>query len=171
MLAHEIFDRFDAKQTSPGKWRARCPSHGSRGLSLALKETNEGNTLVHCFHGCTAAEVLGSVGLKTSDLYRDKLVSDGKPFIDKDTRSRVTQGCWFLLLWNTGGYKTAQPADKERYREYRAFLAKILPALKRAEETNLHYAASALMRMKTGIFTYEEIGRKMLKLIKLTEKK
>lgn len=52
------------------KYRAKCPSHRSRGLTLQIVQ---GRTapLVNCFAGCTYEEVLDSLGLKWGDLKDD----------------------------------------------------------------------------------------------------
>jgi len=49
---------------------ARCPSHddGSASLSLSRKQDR---TLIHCFAGCTADEVLAAVGMNLRDLFDD----------------------------------------------------------------------------------------------------
>jgi len=59
-----------------GKYMARCPSHEDRDPSLAIAETDDGRILLHCFAGCSADEVLGSIGLTLSDLYPDGAVRD-----------------------------------------------------------------------------------------------
>ena len=51
------------KQTAPGQWRARCPAHESKGLTLSIGEADSGAALVHCFAGCGAADVLASVAV------------------------------------------------------------------------------------------------------------
>src|SRR4051812_29050076 len=36
---------------------------------LSVREASDGTVLVHCFHGCSAAEVMKAVGLELSDLF------------------------------------------------------------------------------------------------------
>lgn len=57
------------KRTGAGTWRARCPAHGSKSLSLAIREADTGAALVHCFASCTVHEVVGAVGLDLTDLF------------------------------------------------------------------------------------------------------
>ena len=38
-------------------WLARCPAHADRGPSLSLANAPDGRLLLHCFAGCTFAEV------------------------------------------------------------------------------------------------------------------
>ena len=82
------------KQTAPGQWRARCPAHENKGLTLSIAEADSGAALVHCFAGCGAADVLASVGLQLSDLYPpDELIKarryDTRP--RKDLRATLHQ--------------------------------------------------------------------------------
>lgn len=61
------------RQRQPGQWSARCPAHADKGPSLSVRETPEGSVLLHCFAGCSAAEIVGSMGLAMNDLFpRDK---------------------------------------------------------------------------------------------------
>ncbi len=59
-------------QTGPGRWVACCPAHEDRRASLAVRELDDGRTLVHCFAGCTVHEVVSAVGLSLSDLFPEK---------------------------------------------------------------------------------------------------
>lgn len=59
------------KRTGEGKWLALCSAHADRTPSLAIKETDDGKILIHCFAGCSVSEVVGSMGLKLSDLMPD----------------------------------------------------------------------------------------------------
>jgi hypothetical protein len=56
-----------------GGWRAQCPSHGSKGGTLKVTEIRDG-VLFHCFAGCEADEVLGSLGLSWRDLRGEHFV-------------------------------------------------------------------------------------------------
>jgi DNA primase len=35
-----------------GSWTACCPAHNDKGPSLAIRETEDGRVLLHCFAGC-----------------------------------------------------------------------------------------------------------------------
>lgn len=65
----------NARRSGPGRWRAPCPSHGSKGASLGIAE-RDGRVLLHCFGGCETSAVLGAVGLELRDLY-DVRLGDG----------------------------------------------------------------------------------------------
>jgi hypothetical protein len=61
--------------------RAQCPSHQSRGLSLALRPATADDKPVglKCFAGCEAEDVLQAIGLQLRDLYEPKDKSDWTP--------------------------------------------------------------------------------------------
>ncbi len=68
-VANKILDRLDAvRQSGPGKWRARCPAHDGKSLSLAIADA-DGRVLIKCFAGCDTEAVLGALGLTFGDLY------------------------------------------------------------------------------------------------------
>ena len=54
-----------------GRWMAKCPAHDDRSPSLSIKDTGT-RTLIHCFAGCEASEVLAAVGLTWQDIIRDE---------------------------------------------------------------------------------------------------
>jgi hypothetical protein len=67
--AERILARLDGvRRSGDGKWRARCPSHGSRGGSLAIAD-RDGRALIWCHGGCDVGAVLGAIGLGLRDLY------------------------------------------------------------------------------------------------------
>jgi hypothetical protein len=55
-------------------WTACCPSHEDKNPSLAVKVSEDGRILVHCFGGCSVEEVLEAVGLTFLDLYPEELI-------------------------------------------------------------------------------------------------
>ncbi len=59
------------RRTGDGKWLACCPAHNDRSPSLAIKQTDDGKILIHCFAGCSVDEVIGALGLELSDLMPD----------------------------------------------------------------------------------------------------
>lgn len=69
MLAEKLLERLDGvKQTGEGSWRARCPAHGSKGLTLAIREDTD-RVLLHCFAGCPVDHIVGAAGLELTDLF------------------------------------------------------------------------------------------------------
>lgn len=70
MSAHDIVSRLDhCRKVGSDKWMARCPAHDDRGPSLSIKDAGDGRTLIHCFAGCGAIDVLAAIGMEPSDLY------------------------------------------------------------------------------------------------------
>lgn len=57
------------KSTGRNTWLACCPSHDDRSPSLSIKEESDGHILLHCFAGCSAADIVDSVGIDISDLF------------------------------------------------------------------------------------------------------
>ena len=60
------------KQTHHSTWIACCPAHDDKNPSLAIRQIDDGRTLIHCFAGCSATEILNALGLSFDDLYPTK---------------------------------------------------------------------------------------------------
>jgi hypothetical protein len=70
MPAISLINRLDhCRKVRDGEWIARCPAHDDRSPSLSIKDEGDGRTLIHCFAGCGANEILKSVGMELQDLY------------------------------------------------------------------------------------------------------
>ena len=52
-----------------GRWTACCPAHNDKSPSLAIRELDDGRILLKCFGGCSAQEIVESVGLTLNDLF------------------------------------------------------------------------------------------------------
>jgi hypothetical protein len=75
--ADTLISRLDGvRSTSSGRWLARCPAHDDRRPSLTVRELDDGRTLVHCFGGCAAADVLAAVQLDFEALFPERLPED-----------------------------------------------------------------------------------------------
>lgn len=73
MSAETLLARLERVRSSgPGKWRACCPVHGGKSLTLAIAE-RDGRVLLHCFAGCGTDAVLRALGLTLSDLFERPL--------------------------------------------------------------------------------------------------
>lgn len=69
-----ILSKLDkVKSTSNGKWLALCPAHPDKSPSLAIKLTDDGKILIHCFAGCHVTDVVAAIGLELSDLMPENL--------------------------------------------------------------------------------------------------
>ena len=80
----QLLGRLERVKGRNGSWTARCPAHADKGPSLAIRETDDGRILLHCFAGCPVDNVVGAVGMDMTDLFppsekrRDYPV-EGKP--------------------------------------------------------------------------------------------
>ena len=80
------------KPHGANKWRACCPGHNSDNpSSLALMQMNDGRVLLHCFVGCTALEVVNSVGLQMQDLFPEGSLGEFKGWqsLERDQAARI----------------------------------------------------------------------------------
>lgn len=82
------------RQVGQGQWVAKCPSHEDRSPSLSIKETGDGTILLHCFAGCSAHDVVISVGLNLSDLFPQPLTPNTKPYKMRPNY----KGMWLLAM-------------------------------------------------------------------------
>lgn len=77
MTADTLLSRLDhPRQTGKDRWLARCPAHADKSPSMTIRELDDGRVLIHCFAGCSTADILAAVGLEFSDLFPPKPVTD-----------------------------------------------------------------------------------------------
>ena len=62
----------DAKQETSTRWKVRCPVHDDNKSSLSIGPANNGGVVLHCFAGCTNADIVSHVGLTLADLMPPK---------------------------------------------------------------------------------------------------
>lgn len=74
-----LIDRLPGVRRSGNGWVARCPAHADRHASLSVAEGDDGRVLLHCFAGCSAADVLGAVGLSIADLFVRRITHASTP--------------------------------------------------------------------------------------------
>ena len=55
-------------------WMACCPAHNDKNPSLSIKETKDGDVLLHCFAGCGVDDVVAALGLEMSDLFSKQAI-------------------------------------------------------------------------------------------------
>ena len=56
-----------------------CPSHVDKTRSLSIRLAEDGRVLVNCFAGCSASDIVSSVGLGLEDLWEQPLYHRAKP--------------------------------------------------------------------------------------------
>ncbi len=97
MNAAALLARLERVQRSGTGWRADCPTgHKSRG-ALSVSEADDGRVLLHCFAGCSAADVLGAAGLMLADVMPERLRD---PSLEgrKAAREAFTHSAWSAAL-------------------------------------------------------------------------
>lgn len=81
-----LLGRLEMVKGRNNSWTARCPAHADRSPSLAVRQSEDGRVLLHCFGGCETESVLSAVGMSMSDLFppdekRREYPVEGKPAI------------------------------------------------------------------------------------------
>jgi hypothetical protein len=121
MNVQDFLSRLEkVKPTGTGTWLACCPAHDDRNPSLAIRETEDGRILLHCFPGCSAAEVVGAVGLELHDLFPEKPIEFApalrRPFPAGDVLEAVADETLYVALvaCNLAHGMELSDADKER---------------------------------------------------------
>jgi hypothetical protein len=94
VLAHLERPRERAK----GQWSARCPAHDDRGPSLSVRDLDDGRVLLHCFSGCSTAQVVGAMGLDLADLFPPRELAVGAGTEPQRRRRLLTAGQALELL-------------------------------------------------------------------------
>src|SRR6185436_14286212 len=64
------------RKHGPDRWTSRCPAHEDRHPSLSIRETSGGTVLLRCFGGCSAADIVGAIGMSMCELFPASLVRD-----------------------------------------------------------------------------------------------
>ncbi len=64
-----LLNRLEKVKGKKGRWTACCPAHGDKSPSLAITQLDDGRILLKCFAGCSAYEVVSSVGMDMTDLF------------------------------------------------------------------------------------------------------
>ena len=68
MTAEETARHFNARRSGHGKWRAKCPVHQSKGLTLAIY-SGDVRAMFTCFAGCAEDDILKAAGLAKKDIF------------------------------------------------------------------------------------------------------
>lgn len=89
-----ILVRLEKSRKTGKGYIAKCPAHADRSASLSLAEGTDGRVLLHCFAGCPAAAVLGSIGLSLADLYPRVITTNMGPVERRELRQRAVESNW-----------------------------------------------------------------------------
>lgn len=116
MTADAIVARLDfCRPTGNGTWLARCPAHEDKSPSLTIKDVGGGRTLLHCFAGCGANDVLTAIGLEWDALYPPTDQEYRVPH--RKRREAVDSLVVEIAEHDRALGKRLSKADVERYRE------------------------------------------------------
>lgn len=64
-----LLDKLEGvRKNGANKWLCKCPSHTDRSPSLGIKLLDDDKILIKCFAGCSASEIVSSIGLTLADL-------------------------------------------------------------------------------------------------------
>ena len=108
MSAAKLVEQLDkARQTAPDRWIARCPAHEDNGPSLSVRELSDGRTLIHCFAGCGAVDVMAAAGLEMTDLFPERLPDQHY----KPCKSRIPARDLLMLISQEAGIVALIAAD------------------------------------------------------------
>lgn len=111
MSTQAILDKLGKVRGSKGKYRAQCPSHGSTGLTLSITECDDGTTLLKCFAGCSAEDVLAAVGLPVSVMFNDSPYE--KPSYTKKHYEQDLYDEFFYEIYKSDVKKGIKPTEAE----------------------------------------------------------
>jgi len=64
-----LLNRLDKVQKTSKGWKACCPAHDDRSPSLSIGEGSEGQVLLKCWAGCSALDIVQSLGITMADLF------------------------------------------------------------------------------------------------------
>jgi hypothetical protein len=79
-----LLDKLEGvRKSGTNKWMCKCPSHTDRSPSLGVKLLDDDKILINCLAGCSASEIVSSIGLTLADLMPEK------PQVYNRTRARV----------------------------------------------------------------------------------
>lgn len=67
-IDHLLESLDKCRPNGQNKWTACCPSHNDKTPSLAIRLDPDDRILIHCFAGCTAADVCAAVAFDIGGL-------------------------------------------------------------------------------------------------------
>jgi CHC2 zinc finger len=83
MSLYDIKDLLEnltkVRQIGADRWIACCPAHDDISPSLSVRLTDDGVILMHCFAGCSAADVMNAAGIDPADLFPPRPEEHFKP--------------------------------------------------------------------------------------------
>lgn len=72
-MIENLLSRLEkVRPVSRNAWTACCPAHNDDKPSLAVREVETGQILIHCFAGCSVDQILDSLGMDITELFPDE---------------------------------------------------------------------------------------------------
>ncbi|MCQ4164697.1 CHC2 zinc finger domain-containing protein [Tahibacter harae] len=93
-----LVSRLDRVRRQGKGYTARCPAHEDRTASLSLSSGEDGRVLLHCFAGCSAADVVHACGLEIGDLFVRRDLRNLTPVERAVQREHASQARWRAAL-------------------------------------------------------------------------
>ena len=120
----------NVKKRGPNKWLCSCPSHADDDPSLSVTTTPTGKILLHCFAGCSALDVVQSMGLSLEDLFPDAHQENPMAFAKREIIARAKQDesddfkvTWVAIaLRQMAEGKTLTVKEIEKFKQYSLYL-------------------------------------------------
>lgn len=125
MTTAEIARSFRARKIGRGKWMAKCPSHREKTGSLSITDMGDGRTRLHCFAGCSQADVLRSAGMTWKDLRPGDVSSEIRQRMTLEERKEALERQLGLVIWLGTLEKGKRPYWRKAYRRIRRELDEI----------------------------------------------
>ncbi|ULA61732.1 MAG: hypothetical protein LZF60_360079 [Nitrospira sp.] len=69
MMTEAFLSLLDHVKPTARGWRARCPAHQGKSLSLSIREAEDGRILVHCFAGCSMRAICEALHISVRELF------------------------------------------------------------------------------------------------------
>ncbi len=116
----DLLGRLESvRRNGEARWMAKCPAHGDRTASLSVRVGDDGRTLLHCFGGCSFAEIVAALGIEARQLFpasaRPWTPRPPRPDPDADARALFERLC-----------RLRDPPRPERMRKELVLLGRLL---------------------------------------------
>jgi DNA primase len=100
MGINAILEYLDKVKGSNGRYQACCPAHDDKSPSLAISESPDGKVLLKCFAGCTADEIVGSIGMELKDLFPPSNLNpeQRQAYARQKTRAEIEEAFYHELV-------------------------------------------------------------------------
>lgn len=107
------------RKMGPDRWMACCPAHADKSPSLSIRECSDGRVLLHCWTGCSANEILESLGLTFDALFPEKLTDyaprERQPFSHREAMAGLVPEVMFVAAASSDMiHKPLKKSDHDR---------------------------------------------------------